>query len=156
MADTNYRGYVIQAKEDFGGKPFLLRGRDIGQGFVAMKGGTNAMPGAIWFESEAEAQFAIDILERNNGDSLQFWKEFRERQNERCYTDGFGITLTEEQTTLLAQIMEGLQVPLSVGGGLMLGTATKPFMKLRESFKLFGYQEADEIEREMRKHAGGA
>lgn len=68
-----YRGYDIVVKRDFGDKPFLIDGMPCMWGYVVCntaetietKGqyaGTNAMPGAILFQTVKAAKRAIDAL----------------------------------------------------------------------------------------------
>ena len=73
---TPYRGYSIKAKLDFPKGGFLVNGRKITKGYVAVKDGCNAMPGATWFKTVPEAKQAIDVLiavggEENSG---LFWE----------------------------------------------------------------------------------
>lgn len=51
----------------------------------------------------------------------------------------------------MAQVLAGLNVPLSIDGGRMLGAARDPFIALRGELNMFGYQTAEEVEVEMRK-----
>jgi hypothetical protein len=46
---------------------------------------------------------------------------------------------------LFAELMEGTQVPRSLGKG-MLGAGTKPWDEIRNELHLFGWRTADEIE----------
>ena len=64
---TEYRGYTIQPKLDFGVDSTET-------GFVVVQSGCNAMPGATWFKSVPEAKSAIDILIRVKGDAVRFWE----------------------------------------------------------------------------------
>lgn len=54
---------------------------------------------------------------------------------------------------LIAEILEGLQVPLSIPGG-HLGTARESTKQLRGELGLFGWPPADEIEQNLRKRLG--
>ncbi len=74
-----YRGYTIQPKLDFDTSAHLINGRYIGLGFVVTNGGiVNVMPGGAWFESEREAQIAIDVLIETRGDAGAFWQKLQE------------------------------------------------------------------------------
>lgn len=51
--------------------------------------------------------------------------------------------MNKEQRRLLAELLAGLSVPASLR---LLGAALKPWVKLRQAFNCFGYENADEIE----------
>lgn len=71
--DEEYKGHTITAKLDFGDNPYLVNGASVRHGWVVVKDGCNAMPGAIWFGLRREARKAIDILIETDGDSDAFW-----------------------------------------------------------------------------------
>lgn len=50
----------------------------------------------------------------------------------------------------LAEVLAGLQVARSIGGGAALGAARAPFDRLRRHLHLFGWPGADEHERMIR------
>lgn len=79
---TVYREYVIKPKLDFGTTGYLINGRRIGLGFVVTDKTefVNVMPGAAWFESERQAQEAIDILIACKGDAAAFWMAMSNKQ----------------------------------------------------------------------------
>ena len=47
----DHRGFTIEPKRDFGPAGFLLDGRFVKVGYVVVKNGCNAMPGAVWFRT---------------------------------------------------------------------------------------------------------
>jgi len=59
----SYKGYTVQAKRDYADVLSFDRGFYIRDGFVVVKDGCNAMPGAVWFNTVESARQAIDILE---------------------------------------------------------------------------------------------
>jgi hypothetical protein len=61
----NYRGYEIKPKLDHPNK----------EGFVIVKDGCNAAPGAAWFQTEAKAIEGIDRLIAANGHA-DLWHAF--------------------------------------------------------------------------------
>jgi hypothetical protein len=60
----DYRGFTIQPKRDFEPPGFYVDGRFSMIGYVAVKNGCNAMPGATWFRTIESAKQAIDALMR--------------------------------------------------------------------------------------------
>lgn len=84
--------YRITLKRDMGG-PWLINGKTVTRGFVVILEtgpykGCNPMPGATWFQTEAQAMRGIECLEASyNGlfhdggipaiDSDKFWKLIR-------------------------------------------------------------------------------
>jgi hypothetical protein len=62
---TTYRGYEIVLKKDYSGDFISIAqwGRRITTGYVIVKDGCNAMPGAGWTETVDKAKECIDILE---------------------------------------------------------------------------------------------
>jgi hypothetical protein len=65
--------FRIVPKRDFPKNGFLINGEWVKRGFVVTRGGSNPMPGATWFRTEAEAMKAIAIYEAVNGDAEGFW-----------------------------------------------------------------------------------
>ena len=70
---SEYRGYQIEPKRDFGTYGFLIKGEWVKTGFVVVKDGCNAMPAAAWFQTKPEAKEAIDALIVSEGDAELFW-----------------------------------------------------------------------------------
>ena len=89
---VDYRGFTIEPKQDFGPGPgFYINGQFIKRGYVVVKDGCNAMPGATWFDTIEDAKEAIDILidvggeniwNRDVGVSKQFWERIRRRAHD--------------------------------------------------------------------------
>lgn len=77
MDTTEYCGYTVQPKRDFGGKPVLLDGECIEMGFVVTKGGMNVMPGATWFRTVDDAMDGIAAYIVAEGDAEKFWALMR-------------------------------------------------------------------------------
>jgi hypothetical protein len=74
----DYRGYTIAPKQDFGLLGGLRAdGRLTKVGYVVVKGGCNAMPGATWFHTIEGAKEAIDVLDDVGGDANRFWQRMR-------------------------------------------------------------------------------
>lgn len=76
-----YRGFTIRLKGDFGDSFFLIDGMPCAWGYVAVRNGCNAMPGATWFQTVKEAKRGIDALiaaEANfytpAGQAKEFWR----------------------------------------------------------------------------------
>jgi hypothetical protein len=59
---TEYRGYQIKLKRDFGNQPFLVEGHMLSHGYVVIKDGALATPGAVWHYTVADAKLAIDDM----------------------------------------------------------------------------------------------
>jgi len=72
-----YRGYTIEPKLDFGTHAHLCNGAKYKTGWVVVKDGCNAMPGAVWFTLRRKARHAIDALIDVDGDAGEFWKRVR-------------------------------------------------------------------------------
>lgn len=70
----SYRGYQIQAKRDYVDVLSYDRGFYLRDGFVVVKDGCNAMPGAAWFKEIDRATQAIDILEAVG--EKRFWAAY--------------------------------------------------------------------------------
>lgn len=64
---TNYRGYGISKKQDFG-DGYLIDGHKVTEGYIVgdEKGRWNLMPGATWFQTVAAAKAGIDDLIATN------------------------------------------------------------------------------------------
>jgi len=73
-----YKGYIIEPKLDFGEYPYLVNGATYKAGWVVVKGGCNAMPGATWFRLRKQARKAIDALIESDGDTDRFWRLMEE------------------------------------------------------------------------------
>lgn len=73
----DYRGYTIVPKRDFGPMGHYVDGKLTKVGYVAVKDGCNAMPGATWFHTVESAKEAIDVLVAVGGDSELFWQRLR-------------------------------------------------------------------------------
>lgn len=73
--ETEYKGYLIKPKTDFGLHGFLVQGRWIKEGFVVTKNNMNMMPGATWFVDVAQAKIAIDVLIECGGNPNEPFKE---------------------------------------------------------------------------------
>lgn len=80
MDPTCYKGFTIKPQRFY--QKYLIKGRYISTGFVVVKGGCNIMPGAIWFESEYNAQEAIDVF-IVTGNTPEFWIKWRENGGKR-------------------------------------------------------------------------
>lgn len=86
----DYRGFTIEPKRDFGPGPgFYINGQFIKRGYVVVKDGCNAMPGATWFLAIESAKEAIDILievgglniwQRDVSVSKLFWERMQARR----------------------------------------------------------------------------
>lgn len=58
-----YRGFTIQPKRDFGSTPYFLDGRNVWHGWnVVSQDGCNALPGATWGRTIADARRLADCL----------------------------------------------------------------------------------------------
>lgn len=73
----DYRGYEIRVKRDFGSQFHLIDGMPCMWGYVVVKDGCNAMPGATWFQTVKEAKRAIDVLIEHPEGGDAFWKALR-------------------------------------------------------------------------------
>ena len=80
---TDYRGFQIALKRDFGKHGYLIDGHKVFHGYNVLKDGANIMPGATWFLTVKQAQGAIDDLlnsgARRIGDEHEFWARTRLR-----------------------------------------------------------------------------
>lgn len=86
---VKFRGFTIEPKRDFGPTGFYIDGRFIKRGYVVVKDGCNAMPGATWFLTIADAKEAINVLidvggddiwNRESGYSAKFWERMHGRR----------------------------------------------------------------------------
>jgi hypothetical protein len=57
-----HRGFEIRVKRDFGNQFHLIDGMPCMWGYVVVKDGCNAMPGATWFQTVKAAKRGIDAL----------------------------------------------------------------------------------------------
>jgi hypothetical protein len=73
----DYRGFTIEPKRDFGPTGSLVDGRLTKVGYVAVRDGCNAMPGATWFSTIESTKEAIDVLITVGSDSERFWQRVR-------------------------------------------------------------------------------
>jgi hypothetical protein len=73
----DYRGFAVEPKRDFGPVGFYIDGRFVKDGFVVVKDGCNAMPGATWFRTIDSAKHAIDVFIDVDGDAYKFWTRLR-------------------------------------------------------------------------------
>lgn len=77
---AEYAGYWIKPKLDFGSDAGFWDAptrRHVKEGWVIVKDGCNAMPGATWAHNLAEAHQMIDVLEAVGGDGQKFWHLLR-------------------------------------------------------------------------------
>jgi hypothetical protein len=74
-----YAGFLIKPKRDFGSTGFYdeKTRRTVKEGWVIVKDGCNAMPGATWAHNVAEAHQLIDVLMAVDGDGQKFWHLLR-------------------------------------------------------------------------------
>lgn len=74
---TEWCGFTVEPKLDFGNNPHLIDGEWVSTGFVVTKDGVNVMPGAAWFRTVEEALdgIAAYIVADGNGD--KFWALMR-------------------------------------------------------------------------------
>ncbi len=66
----DYRGFTVEPKRDFVGSGFYINGKFTKRGYVVVKDGCNAMPGATWFHTIESAKEAIDILIDVGGEDI--------------------------------------------------------------------------------------
>lgn len=73
-----------------------------------------------------------------------------------CLQEAIKVAVAEERermpVELIAELMAGLSVPGSLRA---LGAAHEPWVKLREHWKLFGYQSTEEIAAAIRSQGAG-
>lgn len=84
--DIEYRGFNIKAKMDFGNSPYK-NVNTYRKGYVVVKDGVNAMPGAIWATSIVEAKSMIDSFIEADGSSAMFWVIQGEKQGKNEYEE---------------------------------------------------------------------
>jgi len=86
---VEYRGFTVEPKRDFGPTGFYIKGRFVKLGYVVVKDGCNAMPGATWFGTIEDAKEAIDVLIDVGGDDIwnpaaghaeKFWERMHARR----------------------------------------------------------------------------
>jgi hypothetical protein len=70
----HYRGFTIQPKLDMGSSPWLSQANNVRTGWVIVRDGCNAMPGATWAGSPMEAKAMIDLFIEAEEDAEKFWK----------------------------------------------------------------------------------
>ena len=85
----DYRGFTIEPKRDFGPTGFYINGTFTKIGYVVVKDGCNAMPGATWFHTIESAKEAVDVLIDVGGEDIwnptpghgqRFWERIRAQQ----------------------------------------------------------------------------
>jgi hypothetical protein len=76
---TEYAGFTIKPKRDFGERGFYDADtrRNVKEGWVIVKDGCNAMPGATWAHTQARATQMIDVFMAVDQDSQKFWHLLR-------------------------------------------------------------------------------
>ena len=70
-----YGKYLIEEKRDFGNQFHWIDGAPVEHGYVVVLDHCNAMPGATWFQTVAEAKLACDILDSAGPD--EFWTRWK-------------------------------------------------------------------------------
>lgn len=72
---VEYAGYTIKPKRDFpkGGIYDAKSRSNIDAGWVVVKGGCNALPGATWAHSTEHARGLISAMVIADGDANKFW-----------------------------------------------------------------------------------
>lgn len=70
----HYRGFTIKPKLDMGSSPWLSHANSFRTGWVVVKDGCNALPGATWCHSPFDAKATIDLWIEAEFDAQQFWK----------------------------------------------------------------------------------
>ncbi|ALS10005.1 hypothetical protein ABE82_26715 (plasmid) [Paenibacillus peoriae] len=80
-----YRGFMIQAKLDMGSCPWRINGNDIRRGYIVVKDGALALPGAAWAHSVIEAKTLIDIYLAAGQDGQTFWQLLSKAQGYEEY-----------------------------------------------------------------------
>lgn len=71
---VTYRGFTIKPKLDFGSYPHRNHGNVISTGWVVIKDGCLALPGATWSESILSARASIDIWIEANFNAEKYWE----------------------------------------------------------------------------------
>lgn len=59
---VQYRGFTLHVKGDFGDQPHLIDGLPCAWGYIAVRNGCNAMPGATWFQTVKDGKRGVDAL----------------------------------------------------------------------------------------------
>lgn len=79
---VEYAGFIIKPKRDFGSTGFYdaKTRRNVKEGWVVVKNGCNAMPGATWAHTKAQAKQLIDVLLAVGEDEQRFWHLLRALQ----------------------------------------------------------------------------
>jgi hypothetical protein len=73
---VEYRGFTIQPIcHAF--QPFWIEGRWHTRGFIAVRDGCHALPGAVWFHSVEEAKNGIACFIEAKADAKRFWQLLR-------------------------------------------------------------------------------
>ncbi len=75
-----YRGFTIQPKLDMGKHPWSSNGNTYRRGYVVVRDGYQAMPGATWSENVIGAKVMVDSFIEANEDGQKFWEIMREKQ----------------------------------------------------------------------------
>jgi hypothetical protein len=72
---TEYAGFTIKPKRDFGASGFYdaPTRRKVKEGWVVVKDGCNAMPGATWAHTQAAAKQMIDVFMAVGENPDRFW-----------------------------------------------------------------------------------
>jgi hypothetical protein len=83
---TEYRGFGIVPKNDFGQSGYLVHGHMVTEGYIVTENGCNALPGAMWVLTVQQAKDAIDDLlkareDGNSGSEHPFHKRNRLRRS---------------------------------------------------------------------------
>jgi len=71
---VSYRGFTIKPKLDFGQYPYRGHGNVISTGWVVIKDGCLALPGATWSSSILEARACIDIWIEAGFNAEKYWE----------------------------------------------------------------------------------
>ena len=104
MTDTTYKGLHIVPKLDFGSKAFLIDGHFTKHGYIVTDGLCNVMPGAIWFQTVAEAKLGIDIYHLTiTGKSVKFYEVWH--KIEIAQKNAAAEVLNRESTLRQAELM---------------------------------------------------
>lgn len=80
MKVIRYRGFLIEPKRDFGRYGFIIKGKVVKKGWLAVfppghkYEGCNAMPGATWAVTVPEAKRMIDAYIKARGRPDRFWR----------------------------------------------------------------------------------
>ena len=85
QAPVPYRGFEIRPLSHQG-RPFLIRGESVFQGWNVIKDSTLWSPGSVWFRTVGEAKNAIDCIHEAGGAdnpncaswATRFWELMKE------------------------------------------------------------------------------